>query len=456
MKKKGFHLFDAVLMSVVVIMVVESAAPAAAIGPSQFFWWLFLLVFFFLPYGLISSELGTTYTGDGGLYDWVKEAFGTRWGGRLAWLYWINYPIWMASLAVLFSQVIGTIFQMKLSIWGSMLIQLAFVWLVVILGNKPVAESKFIIDLAAFAKIFIIASLTCLGIYVAATKGVANDLSGANLLPHLNGSSLSNLSVIIFNFLGFEVVATMSGNMDNPQKQIPKAMIFGGVLIALLYLLAAFSMGVAIPAAKLSPSSGLLDSFILLLGKMNWFVILIGVFFLYTLASEMVSWALGVNIVSDYAAKDGALPQIFGKEDKNKMPVGTGYLNGIVATILVIIAPFIPNQDIFWAFFSLNVVALLLSYTLMFPAFIKLRQLQPEKKRPFKVSGNKLMINLVTWVPELLLIATIIMTIVPLNGSHAEVTSKLPILIGTIITIILGEVIVRFAEKRAQRSVKKG
>lgn len=123
MKKKGFHLFDAVLMSVVVIMVVESAAPAAAIGPSQFFWWLFLLVFFFLPYGLISSELGTTYTGDGGLYDWVKEAFGTRWGGRLAWLYWINYPIWMASLAVLFSQVIGTIFQMKLSIWGSMLIQ---------------------------------------------------------------------------------------------------------------------------------------------------------------------------------------------------------------------------------------------------------------------------------------------------------------------------------------------
>lgn len=101
-------------------------------------------------------------------------------------------------------------------------------------------------------------------------------------------------------------------------------------------------------------------------------------------------------------------------------------------------------------------MALLLSYTLMFPAFIKLRQLQPEKKRPFKVSGNKLMINLVTWVPELLLIATIIMTIVPLNGSHAEITSKLPILIGTIITIILGEVIVRFAEKRAQRSVKKG
>lgn len=125
--KKKFRLFDAVLMSVVVILVVESAAPAAAIGTSQFFWWIFLLVMFFLPYGLISSELGTTYAGDGGLYDWVKKAFGPRWGGRLAWLYWINYPIWMASLAVLFAQVAGTILKLKFNTLTSIIIQLVFV-----------------------------------------------------------------------------------------------------------------------------------------------------------------------------------------------------------------------------------------------------------------------------------------------------------------------------------------
>ncbi|MDF7638212.1 APC family permease [Lactobacillus sp. ESL0791] len=448
MKKKGFHLFDAVLMSVVVIMVVESVAPAAAIGPSQFFWWIFLLIFFFLPYGLISSELGTAYTGDGGLYDWVKEAFGVRWGGRLAWLYWINYPIWMSSLAVLFSQVIGTLLHTNMNIWVSMIIQLAFVWTVVILGNKPISESKWILNLAAFAKIFIIVALSVLGIYIAATKGIANDLSFGNLLPKANVSSLSNLSVIIFNFLGFEVVATMSGDMDNPKKQIPQAIVYGGILIALLYLLSAFGVGVAIPADKLSPSSGLLDSFILMIGHMNWFVILIGIFFLYTLASEMVSWALGVNVVAEYAAKDGALPKIFGREDKNHMPVGAGYLNGIVASILVVISPFIPNQDIFWAFFSLNVVALLLSYSMMFPAFIKLRKTEPDIARPFKVPGNKLVVSLMTWIPEILLIITIILTIVPLNGSKTEISGKMPILIGTIITILIGEVIVQVTQNR--------
>ncbi|MCP9615004.1 APC family permease [Levilactobacillus brevis] len=433
-------------MSVVVIMVVESVAPAAAIGPSQFFWWFFLLILFFIPYGLISSELGTTYAGDGGLYDWVKQAFGPRWGGRLAWLYWINYPIWMASLAVLFVQVGGQIFGLKLTGWVSILIQLLFVWVVVLVGNKPVSESKWIMNLAAFAKIVTILALGGLGIYVAMTRGVANSFSVHSLLPQMNLSGLSNLSVIIFNFLGFEVVATMADDMDNPKKQIPQAIIYGGILIAIFYLLGAFGMGAAIPTDKLSASSGLIDSFVLLIGHMNWFVVLIGIFFLYILVSEMISWALGVNYVADYAGKDHVLPQIFAKEDAKGMPVGTGYLNGIVATILVIAGPLLPDQNIFWAFFSLNVVALLLSYTLMFPAFWELRRKDPHTERPFHVPGGSVMINLMTWVPEVLLILTIIFSVVPMNGSAAEISAKVPVLIGVIITIVIGEIVVRYAE----------
>lgn len=445
-EKKKFRLFDAVLMSVVVIMVVESVAPAAAIGPSQFFWWFFLLILFFIPYGLISSELGTTYAGDGGLYDWVKQAFGPRWGGRLAWLYWINYPIWMASLAVLFVQVGGQIFGLKLTGWVSILIQLLFVWVVVLVGNKPVSESKWIMNLAAFAKIVTILALGGLGIYVAMTRGVANSFSVHSLLPQMNLSGLSNLSVIIFNFLGFEVVATMADDMDNPKKQIPQAIIYGGILIAIFYLLGAFGMGAAISTDKLSASSGLIDSFVLLIGHMNWFVVLIGIFFLYILVSEMISWALGVNYVADYAGKDHVLPQIFAKEDAKGMPVGTGYLNGIVATILVIAGPLLPDQNIFWAFFSLNVVALLLSYTLMFPAFWELRRKDPHTERPFHVPGGSVMINLMTWVPEVLLILTIIFSVVPMNGSAAEISAKVPVLIGVIITIVIGEIVVRYAE----------
>ena len=64
--------------------------------------WAAMIIAFLVPYGLISSELGTTYQGDGGLYDWISKAFpGSKWGARASWYYWINFPLWMASLAVM-------------------------------------------------------------------------------------------------------------------------------------------------------------------------------------------------------------------------------------------------------------------------------------------------------------------------------------------------------------------
>ena len=70
------------------------------------------------------------------------------------------------------------------------------------------------------------------------------------------------------------------------------------------------------------------------------------------------------------------------------MPTGAAIMNGIVASIVVIIAPILPNQDLFWAFFSLNLVMFLLSYVPVFPAFYRLRKIDPETPRPFKVSGS--------------------------------------------------------------------
>ena len=62
--KKKFSLFSAILSVICVVFVAEAAAPVAAIGNSQFFWWIVLIVAFLLPYGLITSELRTTYTGN--------------------------------------------------------------------------------------------------------------------------------------------------------------------------------------------------------------------------------------------------------------------------------------------------------------------------------------------------------------------------------------------------------
>ncbi len=448
-KTGKFRLFDAVLAAVCIVLVVESSAPAAAIGNAQYFWWIFLLLGFFLPYGLISAELGTTYEDEGGIFDWVRRAYGDRWGSRVAWYYYINFPLWMGSLAVLFTDIILQLTGAQLSPVITKLIQLAFIWGVVLISCFKISDSKWILNIAAIFKAAIMLTIGVLGIYTAVTKGSANEFTLNSFVPSFDARGLSYISVITFNFLGFEVVTTFASEMKNPTKEIPKAIILGGFIIAVFYLLSAFGISVAIPVEELTISSGIIESFMLLTGRTRGLLITVfGIMFLYTLAANLISWSLGVNYVAKYAAEQNALPKVLRREDKNGMPTGANLTNGVVASIIVLIAPLIPSQDVFWSFFALNMVTLLMSYILMFPSFLKLRKTEPDRVRPFKIGGGGFKLKLITYLPMVLLIIAVVFSIVPLNTGAEELGEKIPLLIGTAAAVIIGEIIAAGAVRK--------
>ncbi len=450
-KPKKFRMFDAILSVICVVFVAEAAAPVAAIGNSQYFWWIFLILTFLLPYGLIAAELGTTYADEGGIYDWIKRAFGTRWASRVSWYYWINFPLWMASLALLFPEVIGIITGTELGTVPSIIIELLFVWVVVFISFYRVSDSKWILNVSALLKIALALLLAGLGLYVAATRGVANEMTAASFLPSFDLRSLSFISVILFNFMGFEVLASFTDDMENPKKQLPTAIVVGGISIALVYMISAFGIGVAIPSSEVSPSSGLLDSLQLLTGDVTGPIItLAGIMFLLTLFGNMVSWSLGVNYVAMYAARQGDMPKVFAIENtEREMPKGAPIMNGVVATAVILAGPFIPSPDIFWSFFALNVVTLLMSYIPVFPAFLKLRAIDPDAERPYRVPGGPLLHRIMTTLPVIFLVLSIFFCCVPLSMDEAELTEKIPLTIGVIAAIIIGEIIAAKAVKNA-------
>jgi amino acid transporter len=459
-EKKQFRLFDAVLAAVCIILVVEAAAPSAAIGNSQYFWWILMLVAFFLPYGLVSAELGTTYTGEGGLFDWVKRAFGRKWGSRVAWYYWINFALWMASLAVLSTGVIEQAFGIEIPLYIALPVQLAFIWIVSYLSNHSVAESALLINIATVFKIIIMVTLGALGIYFALTHGVANPInSPADLLPGIDG--ISFIAIIIFNFLGFEVVTTFAGDMEEPRRQIPKALLLGGILVAVFYIFASFGIGVAVPLDELTASGGLLDSFAFFfdnLGIGSVFLVIIALMFIYTLIINLLSWALGVNYVAMYAADNDALPKVFGKRKKgtSDIPFGASMVNGVVASVLVIIAPLITmltgDEEMFWSFFALQVITLLTSYIILFPAFRRLRRIDPDAERPFKVGGGPVLINIITWVPLVLLVLSVIFCITWPEEDGWVVDWTL--LVGAIVAVVVGEIIATLTGRGAHEKGK--
>ena len=444
MANKKFRLIDAILSVITVVFVAEAAAPAAAIGNSQFFWWIFLIIAFLLPYGLVVSELGTTYDDEGGLYDWVRRAFGDKWGSRVSWYYWINFPLWMASLAFLFPETISMITGMEIGLVPSLIIELAFIWIVVFLSFSKVSDSAWILNGGAVLKVLIAVSVGGLGIWYAVNYGFANDMAPETFLPALDSNSLTYLSIILFNFMGFEVICTFAGAMKNPSKDIPKAIVLGGLAIGAIYLFCSFGIGAAIPADQIDPDFGMIYAVMTMVGEASPIFMLICIIFLVTLFANMASWSFGVNFVADYAAKHGNMPKVFSHENaKTEMPTGAAIVNGVVAS-LALMLQLIPipaiSEGIFWMLFSMNVVFLLISYIPMFPAFLKLRTIDPAANRVFKVPGGRGVALVVAWVPVILLVLAIIATIVPLNGSPEEM-SKIPMLIGVIAFVILGELV---------------
>lgn len=169
-QRKKFRLADVVLSVICVVFVAEAAAPVASIGNSQYFWWVFMMIAFLLPYGMISSELGTTYTGDGGLYDWINKAFPhAKWGARASWYYWINFPLWIASLATLFPPILGMVFgiDIEANLLVTLVIELAFVWIVVFMSFSKVSDSEWILNGGAVLKVLVAVSVGVLGIWFA-------------------------------------------------------------------------------------------------------------------------------------------------------------------------------------------------------------------------------------------------------------------------------------------------
>lgn len=451
MKKSKFKVFDAILAMVCIVLVTEACAPTAAIGNSQYFWWIFLLLFFFIPYGLVSCELGTTYKSEYGIYEWVKRAFGDKWANRVSYYYWVNFPIWIASITVLVVSALELCFSATFPTLLKLIIEIIFITLVCVLGQTRLSKHKKIIDLGTMIKVLLMGSLGLIGIFTAITKGSATNFNLSSFFPKFSFNDLSFVSVIIFNFIGLEIIATFRKQIDNPQKEMPKIVLISGLLIAFFYMITSFGLSVAIPKENLSLDTGLIESFQILLNFDNKFIIIIvSLLFIYTLFVSLLSWTEGVNIECEAASRKGGLPKIFGYKDKNGNLIGASLVTWITSILIIFTELLIDEKDLFWSFFALNLITLLLTYLPMFLSFKKLRVIDTLRHRPYKVPGGRIVINFITYIPTILLILSIIFTMMPTSFDKSAIYEKVPIIIGTIIAIIVGEVLINWRTKKKE------
>jgi len=445
--------FDMTLFTVCAILVIDQLAASASIGVQSIFWWVFTLVLFFIPYGLITAEMGSALPQEGGIYAWVRRAFGPLWAGRTAWLWWVNVAFWMPSVYILFAGILAQLVYPDMSLLNKMAITLGLTWLTVGINVITLEVSKWLPNIGAIFKVVIMLAIGVGGVAFAMQHGVANPFTLRAMTPSW-GVSLAFLPVVLYNFLGFELMSGAGEEMKDPAHDVPKSILISGLLISFFYIFATLGILLALPAKDIGLIDGLIDTFRRLFGDSTVgtaFVTILAGMALYTLVANMVTWTIGANRSAAEAANKGDLPAIFAKmHPRFKTPTSSAILGGLIGTVVLVVYGLLAKsaEDLFWSTFAFSSVVFLLPYFLLFASFLKLRKSEPDLARPYKVPGGS-RVALLLSVICMAFIAQGIIFLIYKPGAFTPVYA-LSILGGVLLTLAVGEVLVRTAVKKSQ------
>ncbi len=443
---------DIFLGMICTMFFLDTVGPVASMGASAITWSLIISLAFFFPSGLIMAEMGSSYPAEGGMYAWVKMAYGPRWGARMSWLYWVNNAIWIPSTCIFMVNVFCQIFLGDVGFLFQLIMAVACIWCVVLFGLRPLRSATRLSNLSAACKILIVAAMCFMALYyLRKGNAPANDLSLASFLPRLDESFLF-LSALVYNYLGFEVMSSMGNRMKNPRKDVPKATIANTFFISGLYVVTIFAILIVVPLDRMTIVDAIMDCFLLAplsptLTKTVVFII--GLIFLLVLFAQAVTWISGAGRMAAVAAKDGELPKVFGKmHTANQVPMGALLITGTVGTIIAIAYGLVARSamELFWTLFSFTNIIFLIPYIINFQAYLKLKREKGRVKGAYHMFGPSMVGTVFARVEQLVLILTIAVILFT-PGKPLDITACLGLFLGTSLVLLLGEYFIRHSSQ---------
>ncbi|TMC82537.1 MAG: APC family permease [Chloroflexi bacterium] len=206
------------------------------------------------------------------------------------------------------------------------------------------------------------------------------------------------LSVIVFQWIGFELQTNASEEMDNPQRDIPRAVYASGVISFLGYAIPIAGIVLTLSSDKLSSVSGFVTAYQAAVsgalgGAADAFNFVVGAAFVFCLLSSGTTWLMGSDRLMAIGALAGSGPKQLGYFSSTfGTPIVVNILSGVISTVFMILAFTLTSGNL-GAFFAvvlgLVISTTTFSYILIFPALLTLRRKYPNVPRPFVVPGGR-------------------------------------------------------------------
>jgi amino acid transporter len=374
--------WDLVLLFVVAVFNLNVVPSIAANGGVTIWLWIISLILFFWPQGIAVIELAHRYPGEGGVYLWAKEVFGDFHGFLSGWCYWTNNMMYVPTIMLYFVGVfvfaLGSGHQSladnKVFTLSASLLLLI---ILVVLNVVGLGVGKWINNIGAIGTGIAAAVLIGLGMIVWLRFG--STVTWADFqIPANPRFVLNSFGVICFGLVGLELASIMGDEIENPERILPGAVAWGGVLSGLLYIGATLTLLIAVSKKDISVLQGIVQAVSHMAAKVNasWIITPFAFMLSISIAGIGSAWLAGSARIPFVAGLDSYMPSWLGKvHPKYATPYAALIVHAAVSLILVIINFTFTGagvQETFQKLLSLAVVLQLVPFLYMFGALLKI------------------------------------------------------------------------------------
>ena len=338
------------------------------------------------PVALICAELGTAIPEEGGYYAWSKRALGPFGSFCQGWWAWIYTFIDIGIYPTMFCDYLAYLapeFGEDGSYWLRKGLMIAMIWVFVLLnlfGSRTIgrfAESFFVLVMSPFV------ILVAVGLYVGLMRGFPLNpvtpliATGGTLGPALAAA----IPVVMWNYMGWDSISTIAGEMENPRRDYPRALLITILLIATIYIVPTVVTLALVGTDQFHWTTG---SWSTAIGQ------IVGPRFgQFTSAMGMVS-AIGMYsaLVLVYSrvpfvmGRDGYLPKALMRTNRWDAPWVSLIVSGVVYTVVILIFRNVKEL----ASADVTVYGAMMSLELL--SFLVLRRREPNMSRPFRIPGG--------------------------------------------------------------------
>ncbi len=395
-KPKILSVFSLVMINVIAVDSLRSLPINAELGTSIVFYYALAAILFFLPVAFVAAELATGWPQLGGVYVWVREAFGKRWGFVTIWLQWFYNIVWYPTILAFVASTLAYLFNPALAQNKTYLISvlLASFWATTLLNCGGMRLSAWVSTIGAIVGTLLpIGFIVGLGIvWLWQGHPSAIDFHWHSFLPaHHANDHLAFLVAVLFGLLGMEMSATHAEDVRHPKRDYPKAIAYSALIILVSLALSSLAIAVVLPKSQLNLVSGLIDAFIAFLTQFHLQALTPWVILSITIGAfcSVSTWVIGPVRGLMVAIEDECLPAWLSRTNKHKAPVTLLLIQALIFSIISLTFVYMPSiQSSYWILSALAAQLAMIVYVFMFAAGIRLRYKYPLHYRTYNVPGG--------------------------------------------------------------------